>query len=189
MTDFFALLDQPRKPWLDQEDLQEAFHQKSRVAHPDAGGSEAAFAAVNEGYRTLSDPKGRLQHLLLLEGQPAAAAGEAVADDIAALFQTVAGASQAAEQVMQKFGQASHPLSRSLLQPGLRKAQAEVEGALAALRALEEGTNAACRRANETSDRPDADFYAELRRLAGRYAYLTRWIEQLKEKQAQLSTC
>ena len=58
MIDYFALLDQPRAPWLDPDELKDIFHQKTLQAHPDAQASrpgadttEATFPNLNEAYQ------------------------------------------------------------------------------------------------------------------------------------------
>ena len=74
MTDYFALLDQPRRPWLDPEELKQVFHQKTLEAHPDAqtpSDRDETFTRLNEAYQVLREPKRRLHHLLTLEGGPA----------------------------------------------------------------------------------------------------------------------
>ena len=35
MTDYFALLEQPRAPWLDPRGLKEAYHRQTLQTHPD----------------------------------------------------------------------------------------------------------------------------------------------------------
>ena len=77
MTDAFALLDEPRQPWLDAAALKEKFLSRSAETHPDkftdpanAAEKETAqsrFAELNIAHETLRDPKRRLQHLLTLE--------------------------------------------------------------------------------------------------------------------------
>lgn len=62
MIDYFALLDQPRKPWLDVDLLKEKYHARAREAQPDQN--------VNEAYRVLRDPKLRLDHLLAGNSRP-----------------------------------------------------------------------------------------------------------------------
>ncbi|MEO5720593.1 MAG: hypothetical protein ABIR71_03870, partial [Chthoniobacterales bacterium] len=113
-------------------------------------------------------------------------AGGAVAGDIAELFQCVAGASQAAEQVGQKFASASTPLSRSLLQADLKRARGRLSDALEALLDLQA-------RAEEElqalSGGVTDNRIADLQRLYARISYLTRWIGELEEKRARLSTC
>jgi curved DNA-binding protein CbpA len=80
--DYFALLGQPRQPWLDPAALKAAFLQQSARLHPDrvrAGNAEeqaaatGRFADLNAAYHCLLEPKARLLHLLELEsGAPPA---------------------------------------------------------------------------------------------------------------------
>lgn len=76
MTDNFALLDEPRHPWLDAELLKKKFLQFSSEVHPDKvhNASDAAkiaankrYADLNAAYNVLRDPKERLLHLLEVE--------------------------------------------------------------------------------------------------------------------------
>ncbi len=97
MTDYFALLDQPRRPWLDPEELKQVFHQKTLETHPDAqtepGGKET-FTQLNEAYQVLREPKRRLHHLLSLEGSPPATKSVSVPANIEKLFPVVAALMQ-----------------------------------------------------------------------------------------------
>ncbi len=76
MTDCFALLQEPRRPWLDPDALKQKFLSLSTQCHPDrvhaASEAERAeaqerYAELNAAYQRLRDPKERLQHLLELE--------------------------------------------------------------------------------------------------------------------------
>src|ERR1051326_2841375 len=76
MADFFALLDEPRRPWLDPELLKTRFHALTAAIHPDrvhsAGDEEKKaanlrYAELNAAYQCLREPKERLRHLLELE--------------------------------------------------------------------------------------------------------------------------
>lgn len=76
MTDYFALLDEPRRPWLDPSGLKRKFLALSADLHPDrvhnTGAAERAqaqerYAALNAAYQCLREPKDRLRHLLVLE--------------------------------------------------------------------------------------------------------------------------
>jgi hypothetical protein len=82
MTDYFALFDQPRRPWLDPHELKQKYHALARAAQPDE--------KVNEAYRVLSDPKLRLQHLLALAGATPPGALSEVPAELAALFMQIA---------------------------------------------------------------------------------------------------
>ncbi|MEY2546130.1 MAG: DnaJ domain [Verrucomicrobiota bacterium] len=78
MIDYFALLDQPRKPWLDLDALKEKYHALARQNQPDE--------KLNEAYRVLSDPKLRLEHLLKAEP----VANQNVPDHLVDLFMEIA---------------------------------------------------------------------------------------------------
>lgn len=76
MTDYFALLNKPRRPWLEPEQLKETFLTLSTTVHPDRvhnlGEAERAaaqerYTALNAAYNCLREPKDRLRHLLELE--------------------------------------------------------------------------------------------------------------------------
>ncbi len=188
MTDYFALLDQPRRPWLDLDELKQAFHAKSLALHPDTqhvAAADAAFAEVNEAYQLLQDPKRRIQHLLTLEGRPPSREST-VPDDLAALFPVVAAVTQQIDALAQKAETATTPLTRSLLKPQMLAAQNSVTETLDRLRQLHADATA---RAQQLSA-PVAlreDDWAELQRLYLRFAYLGRWIAELQEKQMRLA--
>ena len=58
MTDAFALLGLPRRAALDEAQLQAAWHEKSRAAHPDTAGGDAALAAdINAAHEILASPE------------------------------------------------------------------------------------------------------------------------------------
>ena len=195
MTDFFALLGQPRQPWLDPMALQQAFHALTLRAHPDAmagkagaADAEADFAQVNEAYRVLQDPKRRLQHLLNLEGQPPSAADGQVPEEIAEIFPTVAAATQEAERAQQKAAVTTNPLSRSLLRGEFLQADRRIDEALSLLLRLRAEAESDLEGLNGIfAEMAASDRCSALRRLYLRFSYLTRWIDQLQEKRTQLS--
>src|SRR5438445_10541322 len=76
MTDYFALLDEPHRPWIDPESVKRKFLALSAEVHPDrvhAGTSgersvaQERYTELNAAYNCLRDPKERLAHLLELE--------------------------------------------------------------------------------------------------------------------------
>src|SRR5271167_1774936 len=76
MIDYFALLNEPRRPWLDADSLRQKFRALSASAHPDKvratgelekSGAAKSFAELNAAYHCLAEPKSRLRHLLELE--------------------------------------------------------------------------------------------------------------------------
>jgi curved DNA-binding protein CbpA len=76
MTDAFALLHEPRRPWLDPEALKQRFFPLAAEEHPDRIHSatepekqqaNARYAELNAAHNTLREPRDRLLHLLELE--------------------------------------------------------------------------------------------------------------------------
>jgi DnaJ-domain-containing protein 1 len=74
--DFFALLEEPRRPWLEPEALREKFLALSAQVHPDRVHTasepekrvaQQRYTDLNAAYNCLREPKDRLQHLLELE--------------------------------------------------------------------------------------------------------------------------
>ena len=192
MTDYFALLEQPRRPWLDPEKLKQAFHEKARSAHPDAQQPEAGigradesgFAEINEAYQVLLSPKRRLHHLLSLCGDPPVA-GATVPREIEERFLAVATLSQETEAVVRKLSAATTPLSRSLVQPEMLDAQNRIGAVLEDLRRLEHQAVAELQRVSESWN--GAETNSSLQYLYLRFAYLDRWTAELQEKRTQLT--
>ncbi len=178
MTDCFALLEQPRAAWLDLEQLKEAFHSRTMQAHPDAQGSNAEFAQLNEAYQVLREPKRRLQHLLALSGAPPLTQSAAIPAEVAALFPAVAELTRRADTVLAKSRGATSALARSLVQAEVSTTQKEIEALLGQLQAMFEAANDELRAAAG----PD-----EWRELSLLFSYLTRWLGELREKQLQFT--
>jgi curved DNA-binding protein CbpA len=181
MTDYFALLDQPRSAWLDPEQLKQAFHAKTLRAHPDVQEEQTgddAFAELNKAYQVLRDPKRRLQHLLtLLDQLPGKTA--AIPREIEELFPAVAGLTRQADAVLQKLARSTSALGLSLVRAELVRTRQEVDGMLARLHQMH---GAAAKELYEVA----ADASETLQQLYLRFSYLTRWISELEEKKLNL---
>jgi DnaJ-domain-containing protein 1 len=76
MLDCFALLNEPRRLWLDQDSLKQKFLALSADVHPDRvhqaddakkRAAQQRYAELNSAYNRLRDTKERLLHLLELE--------------------------------------------------------------------------------------------------------------------------
>ena len=194
MTDYFALLEQPRRPWLDPEELKQTFHAKSLRAHPDVqpqnGNVHATapeFTQLNEGYQVLSDPKRRLQHLLALEGAAPDARSNTVPHDVEELFPAVAAVTQQAQSLVEKTANATSPLSRSLLKPQLLQVQKEIQDMLTMLESRHAEAVGRLQHLDSVWEDVRSTSLAELHELYLRFSYLGRWTVELQEKQMQLS--
>jgi len=91
MTDAFALLQLPRQPWLDADQVRAAFQRLAAEAHPDRSGSATDFAELTRAYGILREPASRLRHFLALE-QPDLAPVTEIPADLMAWFPRVAQA-------------------------------------------------------------------------------------------------
>ncbi len=181
MIDYFALLDQPRVPWLDPEQLKEVFHARTRQSHPDAKPqSESDFAELNQAYQVLSDPKRRLHHLLELRGEIPKNAPANVPSEIEALFPEIAAVTREADLLAEKLLISTNALSRSLLQTervAMREKIAKLLTTIGHLRNKALVRLAALDAADST----------EMHALYLQFSYLNRWLQQLQEKQLHLS--
>jgi hypothetical protein len=187
MIDCFSLLQQPRRPWLNAEQLKEKYIQLTISMHPDRQAPQPEnpapdFANINNAFRVLVDPKARLQHLLKLEG--IATSADTVPDALANVFLETGTLIQEIDLLLSRT--TANALSKALRHPEvleMRKLAADRLDKLQAMykSALEE---------LQKLDRLWASTHEiapELSALSSKLAYLTRWIAQLEERQFQLS--
>ena len=191
MTDYFAFLDQPRRPWLDPEELKQAFHQKTLEAHPDAqtpSDRDETFTRLNEAYQALREPKRRLHHMLALEGGPANTNNVSIPVDIENLFPLVAALIQESETVMGKLETSTNALSRSLVRPDLIKTAASVRQMVRTLGHLHDEAINELRAKGDSWISGSSEHRADLEDLYLRFSYLTKWISELGERELQLTS-
>ena len=191
MTDYFALLDEPRRPWLDEERVKETFHRLSRERHPDQVATATAdgFAELNAAQAALRDPKSRLRHLLALEYPHVAVSGPAIVPPaLADLLFPVHTLLQRIDAFLARQAAASGALARALLSGEQFTLREEAENQLADLEKLHATLLAGLQDFDATSwhQRPPGAEATLLGFYHG-FAYLSRWIEQFRERMYQLS--
>jgi len=117
--DYFALLGQPRQPWLNPASLKAAFLEQSARLHPDrvqtASEEEKAavtgrFAELNAAYNCLREPKDRLLHLLELESGAPPANVQSVPEGTMDLFMETGQICRQTDQFLAAKGRSSSPL-------------------------------------------------------------------------------
>jgi len=183
--DSFALLHQPRRPWLDEGELRETFHRLVVQEHPDvAGGDGEAFTRLNAAFATLSNPLQRVRHLLELVA-PVEPAVETVSipDDLGELFPRIASAREALLKLATRRGAASTAVARALF----AREEAALRADADATRAVLAGMIAAALEDVRAVDAvwPFPTALASLRELHGRLLFLSRWDELLREAALQ----
>jgi hypothetical protein len=173
MTDYFALLGEARRAWLDPEKLKEKYFARARRAPADA--------ELNEAFRVLSDPKLRLHHLLTLEGAELTA-GRPVPPAVVELFWNTGTLLREIERWSLRNSAAEGALGRALLQSERGKLEQRLSQVQEKLRVAYEA---------ELGQLPrgEVDWPNEMARMVEHYdaiAYLTRLLERSAEKKFQL---
>ncbi|MCU0770343.1 MAG: hypothetical protein MUE94_01045 [Verrucomicrobia bacterium] len=121
MNDCFALLGQPRRPWLDPEDVKRAFVSAAGGVHPDRvhDAPEATrraahdrYTELNQAHLCLADARTRLRHLLELERGGKITDLQSIPDDWMELFTRLSRQLKAADQYARQLAQADSPLLR-----------------------------------------------------------------------------
>lgn len=189
MTDFFALFDQPRQPWLEPDVVKEKYHQLTRVAHPDvsAPATNIRFEEITEAYRVLSEPKLRIQHLLTLEGRPPAAVNRVVSEDLEKLFLEIGTLSQKTQQVFARTTSEGNALALSLVKSESLELRSQLERLLAEVTHAYDRCATELHQLNEAWNQNRSTAVLQLETLHNRMSYLSRWLAQLKEMQFQLA--
>ncbi|MEP6668157.1 MAG: hypothetical protein ABJF10_03340 [Chthoniobacter sp.] len=189
MPDHFATLAQPRRPWLDDEVLKEAFHRATAQQHPDvAGGSGEQASALNAAYAVLRDPAARLRHLLDLEWPEAAPSAHSIAPEFADLFQKIAARRQGSAALAKKMATAQSPVARALLAGEQGEQRRALESVLtetdaAAASALED-----LRALDVHWTYRDTHTRHAVAALQQRFAFLAKWQAHLREVLFQIDS-
>jgi len=186
MIDYFALLEQPRQPWLDLDHLKRRYQTFALAEHPDQNHSTDAtadFATLNEAYRCLRDPKLRLQHLLALEGD-LPGQGEIIPPDLFDFFSQVSHFIEKADGLLARRRARQNALGRSLLHSELLITQHDGAKLLEKLRQFYAEALATMR---GTNDQWKVEI-ENLKTLYLRFAYLGRWIQQVEERNFALAS-
>jgi hypothetical protein len=200
MTDNFALLSEPRRPWLDADVLKQKFISLSAGAHPDKihSASEAekssaakSFADLNAAFNCLAEPKTRLLHLLELELGAKPKDIQQIPAALADLFAEVSTACRSADVFLAEKSKVTSPL---LLVQLFERGQEWVEKLNALQKKLNEfhevlmselkSLDAKWMSAQGESRNEALAKAEELYRLFG---YFNRWNRQIQERVVQLS--
>jgi DnaJ-domain-containing protein 1 len=198
MSDYFSLLDEPRRPWLDPESLKKKFLTLSAAVHPDRvhnSGKEEKNAAqqryteLNQAFQHLRNPKKRLQHLLELETGTKPQQVQQVPTDLMEFFFQVAQLFKHTDSFLAEKAKTSSPLLQVQL---FETAQDWTEK----LNALQQQLNARQERLVVEVRQLDERWVdvanrtlmlGRLEELYRLFSYFARWQSQIQEKVLQLS--
>jgi curved DNA-binding protein CbpA len=201
MTDYFALLEEPRRPWLDSELLKQKFLRLSAQTHPDrahaAGETERRaaqgnYTALNAAYNCLREHKERLRHLLELERGSKPVELQQIPDELMNLFFEVSRLCRDTDAFLEEKGRVTSPLLQvSMFERG--EGWSEKLGALQrAINSKVEGLTSDLKRIDRGWEGPAdlgarATTYARIEELYRLFGYYNRWSSQVQERIVQLA--
>jgi curved DNA-binding protein CbpA len=191
MTDYFALLGEVRRPWIDNNKLKQKYHQLTLQLHPDLGRRNQAtsedtdsLAELNEAFRVLQDPKLRLQHLLMLENA-APVAARSVPPALANLFWDTGASLKNLDAILEKQSSTSR-LTQALGKSEIADAEMRTREILDRLRSLYNDALDQVRRTDPLWLADPAAHVSTLVDLYDSFSYLSRLIEQVNERLLRL---
>ena len=202
MTDHFAVLGQPRRPWLDADVLKEKFHQLSAAAHPDhvhnqdadvRQQADARYVELNAAYQCLRHSKTRLEHLLQLESGSKPGDLRAIPDDRVQFFGEVGALLRDTNGLISEKAQVTSSILRvGLLEramPHLERISKLQEAIQTRLQTVTDELRALDRDWGECLRDPSrrAMALATSERLYHLFGFLERWAGQLQERSFQLT--
>jgi curved DNA-binding protein CbpA len=205
MTDAFALLSEPRRPWLDADALKARFLPLSTAVHPDRvhGAPEAEklaangrYAELNAAFNTLREPRDRLLHLYELEAGAKPRDIQRIPPGTMDLFVEVGQTCRDTDAFLQRRSVSNSPMVKlQLMQAGLdwldtlQALQGRVNAKRDELTAELRAMNAVWELAPPVGS-PDRVKTLPLERLELVYramSYVARWTEQIQERLVQLA--
>lgn len=203
--DNFALLNQPRQPWLDPDALKAAFLQLAAQLHPDKIQTSSAvekaaanerYAEVNAAYQCLLEPKDRLRHLLELESGAKPADVQSIPAGTMDLLVEIGQVCRETDLFLTVRGKTESPLLKAqMFEKGmawtdkLNQLRQRIDLRRAELLAELQGMNAAWIAAPPPGNNARAAALP-LKRLEEVYrvfSYIARWTAQIQERIVRLS--
>ncbi len=205
MTDYFALLEEPRRPWIEPDPLKAKFLALSAKTHPDrvhtASEAEkqvasARYAELNAAWQCLGDTKQRLAYLLELERGSKPQGIENIPAELTSMFMEAGQFCKALEAFLLERSRASSPMLRvKMFNEGMEWTQ-RVNLILPRLMTQRAGLEEELRAMNPLWDAAPPVGYPKrltslplerLEQVYRRWSYVSRWIGQLQERVVQLS--
>ncbi len=205
MTDYFALLGESRRPWIDPDELKAKFLALTAQVHPDrvhnsteaekqaAGGRSAE---LNAAYNCLREPKTRLLHLLELERGTKPEEVREIPSDTMDAFTEISRLCREADLLLAEKAKATSPLLKvEHFQKGmalaenlnllLEKLNARREALTGQLKLLNLAWESAPPAGSAT--RRHVLPCSRLEHIYREFSFLTRWCHQLQERSLRLT--
>jgi len=187
VLDYFALLGEPRRAWIDPEQLKQKFLELSQSTHPDRAqtpqeraGAQERYTGLNSAYQTLREPKERLAHLIELETGSKPTTIQTAPRDLMDLFLQIGTTLREADKFLEEKRRSTSPL----LQVGLfNRAQEFTER----IQEMQQEVQRRISSAEDTLKKAQQPHVEELEATYRTFSYLSRWSAQLQERIVQLA--
>lgn len=199
MVDYFALLHESRRPWLDAEPIKEKFLTLSATVHPDRvhnlseterAAAQERYTELNAAYQCLREPKERLHHLLELERGAVPKDIQRIPSELMDLSLEIGQACREADSLLAEKAKASSPL---ILVKLFERSQDLTDR----LQTFRRRVKTLSERLDEELKQIDAEWQAggnsraallpRLEELYRLFSYFVRWDAQIQERVVRLS--
>jgi curved DNA-binding protein CbpA len=205
MIDYFAVLGESRRPWLDPEALKVKFLAFSAEVHPDRlrhatenrkRNATERYTELNAAYDCLRDPKDRLFHLLTLERGTTPEQVQRIGSEPMNLFNEVSQICRKADSFLIEKAKTTSPLLKAQILMQATELTDEISALRHELRVrrdtLVEQTkilNMAWESAPPVGTSSRVNFLpcGRLEQLYRDLSYVSRWLAQIEERSVQLS--
>lgn len=182
MADCFQLLGLPPRATLNEGELQSAYLQATRRAHPDQAGGDAQLSAdLNAALETLKSPVTRLKHLI---DTRSGLGWRAIALEagLMSLFEKLGPLLQQSAAFLSRKQAATSALAKALLASEEMRLRESMETLNEAIEEEWQKLESALPACDERLATGDSSVWPELQALQAKFAYLTKWRAQIRER-------
>lgn len=131
----FEILDIEPRLVIERDELNQAFREAGKTAHPDAGGSEEGFAQLQAAVDMLQSPARRLKAWLELKGVEVNSRGS-IGNELMDEFGRVGEVTQQAVALIRKREAAQSALAKAMLENETQLCREAVEAAIERIEGL-----------------------------------------------------
>jgi curved DNA-binding protein CbpA len=199
MSDYFRVLGEPRRPWLDPEEVKKRFLVLSSSTHPDRlhnappeakEAAQVASTELNRAHQVLTVPRERLRHLIELERGTKPADVQEISPELSDLFMQVHGDLRETQEFLRQRAAVTSPLLKvqefANAQVWLQRLQKRQNSLIEMEQKLTEMLKALDSRW-PSGGTPSETMVAEAESLYRRLSYVTKWLAQIQELMVRLT--
>jgi curved DNA-binding protein CbpA len=182
MADFFELLSLPPCVVLDEDVLQRAYLNATRSAHPDQAGGDALLSAeLNAALEALKSPVTRLKYLIEHHSKTPWRAVP-LESGLMSLFERLGPLLQQTTAFLNRKQAATTALARALLSSEEMRLREALESLNDQIEEQWQQLEAELPGCDDRLKSGDLSVWTDLQALQAKFAYLTKWRAQIRER-------